>query len=704
MKKFLPLIYLFTFALSIFTPTQSAFAEPDRYTSVNIITEKSNVKAGETIEIATEIRLYPKWHVYWRNPGDSGLPVSIQWDGPEGFKFSDIKWPTPDKISYEILANYGYYTTVSLLQDLEIPKDYDGSPVTFNATVDMLVCNDICIPESSEISIDLNPYDEQETKNEDYFESAHTPLPIPLKGTYSFQETNTSVKNLTVTLTPSDQDKLVLFQGANLDFFPYAMGVINHVKDPVVVVKDSTIVIVHERGDQPLPDTLQGLLVIKGEEGKNIGFEIEATLDASASISPAEIGTSKDVQTSSPPLTFLSAIILAIMGGLVLNLMPCVFPVLSIKALSLVKMGEKEHKAARTHGLSYTAGVIISFLIIGGVLLILKEAGAVIGWGFQLQNPVIVAILAYLLFTIGLNLMGFFEVGGRLTNVGQNLTNSQSYSGSFFTGALATIVATPCTAPFMGAAMGFALTQPTIVSLSVFAALGFGLALPYLLLSYIPALRAFLPKPGAWMNTFKQFLAFPMFGFSLWLVWVLSQQSDTYGVLLTLLGMLALCFMVWLSQLKSKGFTKLLTRTLFIFSVGFIIFTLLFIKPTNTFEKQNYEFGSIFSEETLAIALETDQPVFVEMTAAWCITCKFNHATSLNIDSTKTLFAQKNVNYLIGDWTNYDEEITQYLHKYGRNGVPIYVYYAAPNADGARPEPVLLPQLLTPTIIQNTIG
>ena len=327
--------------------------------------------------------------------------------------------------------------------------------------------------------------------------------------------------------------------------------------------------------------------------------------------------------------------------------MPCVFPVLSIKALSLVKIAEKHPTAAKFHGLAYTAGVVLSFVLIAAILIALKAGGSQIGWGFQLQNPYVVGALALLLLTIGLNMAGVFEIRNPFGNLGGKLASGGGYSGSFFTGVLATLVATPCTAPFMAGAIAYALLQSEIVALGIFAALGFGLALPYLLLSIVPAFQKMLPRPGRWMETFRKILSVPMFLAALWLGWVLTQQ----------------------------------------------------IGPQN---HDNLEFGSAYSESALEAALKTDQPVFVEMTAAWCITCKVNHKTSIDIDSTKTLFKEKNVIYLVGDWTNEDPAITKFLQGYGRSGVPIYVYYAPPER-GQRPQPKVLPQVLTPAIVQNTL-
>lgn len=703
--------FLFTWLLTaiLFITSGNTYAsnpETDKYTDVQITAERTALSPADEILIATEITLQPHWHIYWKNPGDSGLPVKIKWDMPEGFEIGEIQWPAPDKISYDILVNYGYYDQATLIQTLKTPEIMPEGKITLTATIDMLVCNEICIPESAEIKIHLNDPENLEQDHSEHIKAAQEKISKPINGEFTYTETENMLE---LSLKPEDRSILNTATKDNVEFFPHDWGAINHLAMPDVTIENGHVIIKHERGDQDLQEikTLTGLLVIKGEIGQNKGFIIEAAPQDQNTAPPIKVNQNnsqeaKDVQGKTgdkEKTTWIKALYLALFGGMILNLMPCVFPVLSMKALSLVKMGDKSEKTARLHGIAYTLGVVLSFLLIGGILILLKEAGAIIGWGFQLQNPIVIATLAYLLFAIGLNLIGFFEFDFGLGNMGNKLTQGNSISSSFFTGTLATIVATPCTAPFMGTAMGFALTQNAIVSLSVFASLGFGLALPYLLLSFIPATRKALPKPGAWMNTFKQFLAFPMFASCIWLVWVLNQQSDAHSTLFVLLGILAIAFAVWLSHIRVQGIAKAVKRISFIVSILFAIISLSYIN-TGT-----YEFGEEFSQETLSERLKGNEPVFVEMTAAWCITCKINHSVAINVESTKNLFEQKNVQYLIGDWTNKDDTITNYLASFERNGVPLYVYYGARDQlTGKRPEPQLLPQILTPNIMQEYIG
>lgn len=736
LKYFLSAFLLSTFLLAGSVSAQAqntlpssqknAADEADRYTSVRIIEERNALSPGDEILLATQIDMTPHWHVYWKNPGDSGLPVKITWETPDGFEITDIEWPVPDKISYDILVNYGYYDQVTLLQTLKPPSTLPEGEITLTANINMLVCNEICIPESDQITVTLNDPDNLKAENKALMAQAQTKLPVSVNGTFTHTEDE---KLLRLNLTPEDRTILKDATEDNLEFFPYDWGIINHVAMPDVQIKDGTVTIAHERGDADLAEypELSGVLAIKGGKGENIGYALTSEIVKDNAAPPVAVNPENSVETNGTAqpdktaptetgindnaphgsTTWFGALLFALFGGLILNLMPCVFPVLSMKALSLVKLGDKEQKLARKHGIAYTLGVVLSFLAIGGLLVGLKEAGSVIGWGFQLQNPIVVTALAYLLFVIGLNLIGFFEFGFGLSNVGQKLTRGQSTSSSFFTGTLATIVATPCTAPFMGAAMGFAMTQPPIVSLSVFATLGFGLALPYLILSFIPQARCILPKPGAWMNTFKQFLAFPMFASAIWLVWVMSQQAGPKGVLLVLLGMLAIAFAVWLSHLKNQGVARGLTRTALILSLIIPLVSLAYIQTTDdhhSSQNKTYQFGESFTHDKLSTLLEGDAPIFTEMTAAWCITCKLNHAVAINIQSTKELFQNKNVHYLIGDWTNRDDEITAYLDAFDRNGVPLYVYYGPRDPEtGKRPDAKILPQVLTPSIVQKSI-
>ena len=693
--------------------------EPDRYVEVKLIPEKTHVSGGEEIWIGIDHEIYPHWHLYWANPGDSGIPIATEWTLPDGAEIEEIQWPLPEKIDYDPLANYGYSKQVTLLQKLKLPENLPPGKINLSAEVKMLVCNEVCIPETAEVTLTLNDENKDVIDNNDYIETATAKIPADLAGDFTYTKQD---HNVIVTITPEDKNFLNNVALETAEFFPLEWGVINHFPTPDRTKTGNTITISHPYGTTELEElkTLEGLLTFKDTDGTPQGVRI-VTKQSGDFNKKASATPSTEQNTSNPApendrepvikaeiTTLGGALLFAFLGGLILNLMPCVFPVISMKALSLVKLSGKEKKEARLHGIAYTFGVILSFLLIGAILVGLKETGSAIGWGFQLQNPIVIGALAYLLFVIGLNLMGFFEIGNKFGNVGNKLTGGHSLASSFFTGTLATIVATPCMAPFMAAALGYALVQPAAVSMSVFLALALGLAFPYLLLCFVPAAQKILPRPGAWMDTFKQFLAFPMFGFAIWLVSILSYQTGAIGVLYVLIGMLMISMAIWVMRVmdckKCTSRTILVLALLALPVLGLFEMGKMATPANSTNEQTKYSFGENFSNEKLATYLEGTDPVFVEMTAAWCITCKVNHATSINIDSTKELFQDENIKYLIGDWTNYDETITAYLGKYGRNGVPIYVFYGARDEEtGKRPAPVLLPQVLTPGTIKKYV-
>lgn len=663
--------------------------EPDQYVKIELIADKTTVKGGDTVTIGIKQDIYSQWHTYWINAGDSGTPLEIDWKTPEGFEFGAIQHPIPKIINYGPLTNYGHEGETTLLQTLTLPETLPAGAIELSADINLLVCHDICIPENHKAKLTLNGDQKADSKT---INKAQMALPNTLT-----LEGNISEKNGDLIVQIITEDTSAFTNTDSINLLPIEWGIIDNTATTKAEITNDGLQLTHKRGDRSLSEISDFPFVVAYNDpvGNRQGIEL--------SLSTTE-GTS-----TSAGLNFIQALLLAIAGGLVLNLMPCVFPVLSMKALSLINLSDKEEEKAKAYGLSYTAGILISFGLIAGALIALKAGGAQIGWGFQLQSPAVIIVLSYLVFIIGLNLASFFEFSGRFGHWGQKLTTKSGHGGAFWTGVLATLVATPCTAPFMGAAIGFALTQNAILSMLVFLGLGLGLALPYLLLCYVPALRHKLPKPGMWMETFRQFLSFPMFITAAWLLWVLTQQAANTTVFFTLLGMIAITFGLWLFKRNpQKPITKLLHKTfLIIAAIGFV--APIFIAQPSTqnneivaTENKNWE---NYSPEKLSALLESNDPVFVNMTAAWCITCKVNEKTSLSINKTKKIFAEKNVQYLKGDWTNKDAEITQYLQQFDRHGVPLYVYYPAPkNVDEKRPEPVLLPQILTPGIIFETIS
>ena len=624
------------------------------------------------------------------------METTVEWDLPEGYKASDLEWATPKKIPYGDLTNYGYEDSVTLLQDLTVPANAPSEPLTINGKVNVLVCHDICIPETHDVSLTLNS---AESFNADEIKMAQANLPKALEAQASHYQENS---NLVLEIQNTD----ITFSN-DIYLAPEQWGIVNNNADASIKQTDTNIKITQQRGDRDLAEVSDlAVVIVDKQNGQSHRIVAIPDTQKSAAITPnldTALDTTKgNLAEKKSELTFATAFMFALLGGLILNLMPCVFPVLSMKALSLVQLSGKEESKAKQYGLSYTAGILISFGLIAGILIALKSAGAQIGWGFQLQNPVVISLLIYMIFLIGLNLSGFFELTGRFTNMGQNLASQSGNKGAFFTGVLATLVATPCTAPFMGAAMGYALTQGALSSMIVFLALGFGLALPYLALCYIPALRTKLPKPGAWMETFRQFLAFPMFLTAAFLVWVLVQQAGSNAVLVILCAMVALTFAIWLWRVvanKTVKFVSVVALILFAMAAPFTL-----TSQTQTATTSASSNVQVFSQAKLDELLKGDAPIFTNMTAAWCITCQVNERVAISRPSVQEIFANKKIEYLKGDWTNKDDEITQYLNGFNRQGVPLYVYYGPRDPQtGNRPEPVLLPQILTTGIMKETL-
>ncbi len=407
---------------------------------------------------------------------------------------------------------------------------------------------------------------------------------------------------------------------------------------------------------------------------------------------PAQPGSNA---LSGNPLSLVGALLAAVLGGVLLNLMPCVFPVLSLKALSLAGSHQSAHSLHK-HGWSYTAGAVATFTAIAALMLALRASGEAIGWGFQLQNPVFVALLVYLFLLISLNLLGFWQIGHRFSGAGQSLTEGHSLRASFFTGALATLVASPCTAPFMAGALGYAITQTTGLALGVFAALGFGMALPYLLLTYSPTLTRRLPRPGAWMETLRQLLAFPLLLTALWLLWVAGRQTGSDGLVAILCGALALGFAIWLWQHQPR---RRWQQVIAIAALLAALWPLASLESTPARASDKHDWQP-YSDQRLQELLQQRQAVFVNLTADWCITCLANEKSALDTDATVAAFRKAGIVRLKGDWTNYNPEITRLLAQFDRSGVPLYLLYSG--APGR--QPLILPQILREKTVLEAIN
>ena len=623
---------------------------------ISLIKDHSDFVPGTSINIGLKVSMDKGWHTYWRNPGDSGGPIEIDWNLPKGFSVSDIKWPLPEKIEYPPLMTYGYEDFVIYPMVLSIPADYSDDYFEMNA--DILICADICIPESGKISSNLLDI-ESDSLIYEWLESVPSKsLPIT---------TSLNDNNLEIKFTFEKEIKEIYF-------FPDKNNSIDYSSKQNFYKKDDGYFLSIKLFNDEFQN-VSGVLDIDGT-----GYNVSN-------------GAFEDLNEEG--LSLITALIFALIGGLILNLMPCVFPVISLKVLSFVSMGGSSQRKIRNHALVFTVGVIASFMLIALSIVLLKQAGNFVGWGFQLQSPLIVGLLSLVMVLISLVLITDNSFGESLTKLGNIGSTENGYYSSFLTGVLAVVVASPCTAPFMGAALGYALIQPSGETVPIFLSLSLGFSLPYLLLAANPKLIDFLPKPGDWLITLKEFFAFPMLATALWLLWVFSLQVNQVMVIFLLVSWLLLALNFWIFQKEYKTINKVIFLGISIFSM------IYFLPETEDIEtEQNLIIGSATEwyegiEDDLR---NKNQPYFINFTAAWCITCQSNEITAFSKDGFKSLLEEKNIEYIKADWTNRNDAITRSLKKYGRSGVPFYVYW-----EPGFENPKILPAILTDQIIKNNL-
>ena len=714
--------------------TQSEVVRTDQVQAKLLAHAPQGVPIGQTPEAAAaqpvwvglQITHAPEWHTYWKNAGDSGMPTELQWTLPPGVMAGDIAWPLPKKIPIGHLANYGYEGTVLLPVPLIITPEYkpgvlaDALDVKLKAT--WLVCRKECIPQDGEFALKI-PLRSSTALNGAAFDAALKSQPADVAGAHQVALKDDG-KRLAVRVAGLPAD----VRGQPLELFPESPGVVVTAATPAKPgepvgarswsqhwdgdVWTADVPVSPERADSPEKMTL---VLVAGERGWRAEAPVAGAWPAlalPAGVSPALEAALKAnanaganapppaAPTAVPASTFVWALLGALIGGLVLNLMPCVFPVLAIKVLGFTQHAD-DRRAHRTSGLAYTAGVVLSFLALGALMLALRAAGQQLGWGFQLQSPAVVAALTVLFTVIGLNLAGVFEFGSFLPSRLATLEARNPVANSFLTGMLAVAVASPCTAPFMGASLGLAVGLPALQALLIFAAIGLGMALPYLAASWWPAVARLLPKPGAWMDTFKKFMAFPMFGTAVWLLWVLGQQTgiDGAGALLALLVVLAL--VLW--ALGLTGRTRIVLAS-FSIAAGALLASAFgpnVIKMAEAATPVAETPGARWqpwSAERVQTALGAGQPVFVDFTAAWCVTCQYNKKTTLANDEVLNAFDAAKVQTFRADWTRRDATITAELKKLGRSGVPVYVLQAPGQA------PVVFSEILSVTEVKDALG
>lgn len=682
---------------------------------VELVSESSNVVAGETIWLAVRLDPSEHWHTYSRWQGDSGDATAIvEWQLPAGAVPGELQFPTPTWLPFpgSDLVTFAYEKEVFLPVSVKIPDDFSDDIFAASAFVQWQVCDEICLLGEATIGIELPAQGlrlEADPRWEQAFADTRASLPIPVE--------QNDIQALYVVagdrISLSFQsDEAVFEDAADVWFFPESKRILKPapLREVTLVPGMAQLSHAQARRFRVQNEQIEGVLSVADSAGNTQGYLVTAVPASAAnlaSVTALAAAGGASAEGGGPGL--ISIIFFALAGGLILNLMPCVFPVLSLKALSLASKGQAEHSEQRKHGLSYTAGIIVTFMLLATVLIALRAGGEAVGWAFQLQSPWFVALLIYLFFTFGLSLSGVFEFGTSFMGLGNNLTQQTGYRGSFFTGVLATAVASPCTAPFMGAALGFALSQSWLVAMVVFFFLGLGMALPFLALAFSPALLRFMPKPGEWMNTFKEFMAFPMYATVLWLLWVLGNQVGVNGMAVVIGSCLLLAFGLWLLQKRAVVGTFWRSANAFVSAIAIVLAfyalqspmleTRAMAQPLAGEDGYVEEVFEPFATARLEELQAAGQPVFINMTAAWCITCLANEQTTLSTARVVQSMADHNITYLKGDWTNQDPEISRILDQFNRPSVPLYVLYP-----GAGKDPVILPQILTPSIVMDAFN
>ena len=667
----------------------------------------NGVQAGQALWVGLQLTHQAEWHTYWRNPGDSGLPTQLEWQLPAGIQAGDIHWPLPRKLKAGSLTNYGFEGTTLLAVPLLVNKSFNAKAqptLEVQLHANWLVCRLECIPQEGDFVLRI-PTQSSTAPLAPAFEAVRVQQPQALtnaKATATFDGQHLLVR---LEGLPS------AWQGQRLAVFPDAAELLESATDQHATASQSwqgdawTARLPLSTMRQAQPKAL-ALLLVQGEDpsrqGATVRVSIEGTWPAvdetPAITSPSATSAVTDANTT----TLVLALIGALIGGLILNLMPCVLPVLAIKLLGFAQHS-RQHRAHRIAGMAYTTGVVLSFLLLGASVLALRAAGEQLGWGFQLQSPAVVSLLAVLFTLIALNLLGSFEFGHMLPSQWLSAQAKHPVVDAFLSGVLAVAVASPCTAPFMGASLGLAMTLPAWQALSIFAAMGVGLALPYLLASFVPAVAKCLPHPGPWMVVLRQVLAFPMLATVVWLLWVLGQQTSLDAMMYALGGLLAIAGLIWALQLRHRSAPLL--RLVFALVLALIGWTFTHevtqtsgpaaSAPTSNASIKGWQ---AWSQANVDQALAQGHPVFVDFTAAWCVTCQINKKTTLSNAELVADLAAHQVTLLRADWTRRDPAITAALKALGRSGVPVYVLYAPGQA------PQVLSELLSVAQVREALA
>jgi thiol:disulfide interchange protein DsbD len=680
--------------------------------SVELLAERAAVTPGEPLRIGLAIRHDPHWHTYWRNPGDSGLPTTLELTLPEGVRAGPIEWPVPDRIPVGPLVNFGYEGDLLLPLTLSVPASLAGDLLRIAGRAQWLMCKDVCIPGEADLVLELpvaRGASAARSAAAAAFEAAQARLPGPA----IMSEGALGTRSVRLAFDPPGGGT-----PSRVAWFPYAEGLIDNPAPQALarvehqgrvryvlearLAEGVDAAAVRKAG---LFEGPSGVLVVDGR-GVELRVESVAALPEGRAIAaepaPAAAGRGAGLHAGDAG-SLVAAILLGLGGGLILNLMPCVFPVIGLKVLGFASHDRDDPAAARGHALAFAAGVVAAFWVLAGVLFALRAGGEAVGWGFQLQSPIFVTAMALLFVAIGLNLSGVYEVGVSLTRLGESGGGSQRPMASIGSGVLAVLVATPCTAPLMGGALGYTLGRPLAEGFAVFTAIGVGMAVPYLLLGLNPSWMRWLPRPGRWMQTLREVLSFPMYATAAWLSWVLAQQSGVDAVLMLGLGAVLIALAAWVVGRFAQGRASA-SWGAWCLAAAIAIGGVWTAWPpvaasTEGAARVAGDAWEPWSEARVVEAHGKGQPVLVDFTAAWCVTCQANKKLVLQREPVVAALAARGVLRLRADWTRRDPAITAALARFGRNGVPLYLLYLP-----GRPDPVVLPELLTPGIVIDALG
>ena len=682
-------------------------AEPLRttYSRADLVVEQATLPAdGGVATVGLYIEPDPNWHAYWINPGDAGLPATMRWELPAGFSASEFRFPAPHVIPFGELITYAFEEPILLLSEVTVPAGLvPGEPVQLHGQARWVVCDDeLCVPEKASLSLTLAVGDgTPDNEQAERFAAARAKLPATVDWPSRFELLGNEVRVAIETPAPAaDMHDPYLFVATR--------RLVEYAQQTATATPGGLVFSLPAGRKADTATEFGAVLRFANDAGVERFVRVEVR-QASETATLAGAGIPAAAEIPFTGMSLSTALLFAFIGGIILNLMPCVFPILSMKALSLVTTGHADRQLARHSGLFYTAGILAAFTLIGATLVSLREAGQAVGWGFQLQSPFVNLGLGLLMLAIALNLLAVFEFGTRAAGIGQSLTAGGERKAAFFTGLLAVLVATPCTAPFMAGALGYALVQTAPVALGIFLALGFGLAFPYLLISFVPSFGRIMPRPGPWMARFRSILAFPMLATAVWLFWVMGKQLGVNSMAVGLLAALFLALALWtygqvFGSARPWAWRSLAAAGLIVAVVTGAKIEDYRIDPVPAVDGHAGTLGQLslehFSPERLAGYIESGQPVFVYFTADWCVNCKLNERVALASDAVGEAFHERGIKVLEGDWTNEDPTITEWLDRYGRAGVPLYLYFPS---GSSLAEAAVLPQILLPDLVINAI-